>query len=71
MKIVNQQLLSWVTIVSRRIATTIALPSELIVETASEGRHAIVFSVDPGMRHLCYNRILLHGCCSRNAAADV
>jgi hypothetical protein len=71
MKIVNQQLLCWVMIVSRRTAATNALPSELVVETASEGRRAIVFSVDPGMRHLRYNRILLHGCCSRNAAADV
>jgi len=71
MEIVNQQLLSWAMIVSRRSAATTALPSELVVETASEGRHAIVFSVDLGMRHLRNNRILLHGCCSRNAAADV
>jgi hypothetical protein len=62
MQIVPRQLLSWVTIVSRRTAATTALPSELVVETASKGQHAIVFSVDPGLHHLRYNRILLHGC---------
>jgi hypothetical protein len=54
-------MLGRVTIVSRRTASTNALPLELAVETALKGRHATAFSVDPGGRQHCYNRTLLHG----------